>query len=104
MAFLFSLFLFLIVPFPQGEEVRAIKVRATALLIGCSSGQLLDQGLFEPAGIIQKYLLAGSPGDQHILSLKRKQTNKKKQTTNKKQQNTNKQASKQANKPSKTGD
>jgi hypothetical protein len=39
-----------------------MRVRATALLIGCSSGQLHAQGQFEATGIVHKFLLAGAPG------------------------------------------
>jgi hypothetical protein len=46
----------------QGEDIQTMRVRATALLIGCSSGHLHPQGQFEATGIVHKFLLAGAPG------------------------------------------
>lgn len=34
---------------------------AVTFLMGCSSGKLLDQGEFEPAGVAWSYLVAGCP-------------------------------------------
>ena len=34
---------------------------AVTFLMGCSSGKLLDQGAYEPAGVVWSYLLAGCP-------------------------------------------
>merc|ERR1719198_2564896 len=34
---------------------------SAAILMGCSSGHLKQEGLFEPQGMVLAYLLAGSP-------------------------------------------
>eukprot|EP01135_Chromosphaera_perkinsii_P012425 Nk52_evm36s2657 gene=Nk52_evmTU36s2657 len=45
----------------RGNVIKGMKCKAVALLMGCSSGRLLEQGEFDAEGIIHKYLGAGSP-------------------------------------------
>jgi len=43
----------------QGVALRRLDACSGALLMGCSSGRLRDQGAYEPSGAIWSYLLAG---------------------------------------------
>jgi separase len=42
-------------------RLRALPRCAAALLMGCSSGRLRPRALYEPAGVVLAYLLAGCP-------------------------------------------
>ncbi|GBG34802.1 ABC transporter G family member 22 [Hondaea fermentalgiana] len=42
------------------EQLAQLDSCATSLLMGCSSGKLRAQGIFEPAGVVLAYVLAGS--------------------------------------------
>lgn len=42
------------------EQLAQLNACATTLLMGCSSGKLRSQGIFEPAGVVLAYMLAGS--------------------------------------------
>ncbi|GAB5369848.1 hypothetical protein AAMO2058_001441700 [Amorphochlora amoebiformis] len=47
--------------FLPGWEIRGASGRCTALLMGCSSGELRNYGEYEPQGVILDYLIAGCP-------------------------------------------
>ncbi|MCJ1354568.1 MAG: hypothetical protein MMC33_004557 [Icmadophila ericetorum] len=49
-----------------GQYIRSRKIRtldkcAVALLMGCSSAKLIEEGQFEPWGMVNDYLVGGSP-------------------------------------------
>lgn len=45
----------------NATDLSKVRCRATMLLMGCSSGFLRDQGMYEPTGMALNYLVAGSP-------------------------------------------
>jgi separase len=45
----------------RGHKISNVQSRATVLLMGCSSGKLLDGGDFDPWGTVLHYLISGSP-------------------------------------------
>jgi len=45
----------------NATDLSKVDCKATVLLMGCSSGFLRDQGLYEPTGMALNYLIAGSP-------------------------------------------
>lgn len=58
----------------QSAALSDHRIRATALLMGCSSGLLKDMGEYDPAGTALKLLLAGAPGIFHALFIFNLQT------------------------------
>lgn len=44
-----------------GWRIKRLNVRATALIMGCSSGLMKSNGAYEPTGIVNNYLTAGCP-------------------------------------------
>lgn len=47
--------------FAPRDAFRKIKTRAAVLLMGCGSGKLDQDGIFEPSGVILDYLITGAP-------------------------------------------
>ncbi|EDO43603.1 predicted protein [Nematostella vectensis] len=47
--------------FLNGSEVQRLNCRSTAILMGCSSGKLIVEGVCEPRGMVLNYLIAGCP-------------------------------------------
>lgn len=43
------------------DSVRKLDIQATSILLGCSSGKLKSEGIFESDGICLSYLIAGCP-------------------------------------------
>ncbi len=46
-------------PVPEYNELTYLNNNAVTMLMGCSSGKLVDNGDFDPDGPILSYLLAG---------------------------------------------
>ncbi|KAJ6254300.1 separin [Anaeramoeba flamelloides] len=45
----------------SSTQISKLKKSPTSILMGCSSGVLLEEGKFDPYGVVYSYLLAGSP-------------------------------------------
>ncbi|MCJ1307842.1 hypothetical protein MMC25_001490 [Agyrium rufum] len=45
----------------RSRDIRKLDKCAVALLMGCSSAKLVEEGEYEPHGMVYQYLLAGSP-------------------------------------------
>ncbi|KAJ3439045.1 separin [Anaeramoeba flamelloides] len=45
----------------SSTQISKLKKSPTSILMGCSSGVLLEEGKFDPHGVVYSYLLAGSP-------------------------------------------
>lgn len=45
----------------KGDRVKELHIKAVAMLMGCSSGLLKQQGSFDPQGISVQYMLGGCP-------------------------------------------
>jgi separase len=45
----------------RSTEIPTLKKCATALLMGCSSGELIDNGEYDPDGPVLNYILGGCP-------------------------------------------
>ncbi|KAI9484692.1 peptidase family C50-domain-containing protein [Zychaea mexicana] len=45
----------------RGQNIKKLKQCPVAILMGCSSGTLMDKGEYDPDGYIMNYLLGGSP-------------------------------------------
>lgn len=45
----------------KGDKIKDLKIKAVTMLMGCSSGLLKQQGMFDPLGIAIQYMLGGCP-------------------------------------------